>query len=164
MTDPNYWGPPLWNSLHIITFDYPIEPRDVDKQNYQIFFHSLKNILPCEQCRQHYAKMIEETLPIEAALKSRDSLTRWLVNVHNLVNKRLGKPIVSYDSVKEKYEALSGKCAASVCTSSDLKCKKSQQKTNNMLYLITILLMIVILLTICYLPFSKQRAKIHIIR
>ena len=106
--------------------------------------------------------MIEETLPIEPALKNRDTLTRWLVNIHNIVNKRLGKPIFDYDTVKNKYESL--KCSIDVCSNLNAQCTKSQRKTNNLLYLITILLVIVIITTLCYIPYARHRSKIHIVR
>ena len=162
MTDPNRWGPALWSSLHTITFEYPINPSDADKRNYQIFFHSLKNVLPCEQCRQHYTKMIDETQPIEPALKNRETLSRWLVTIHNMVNKRLGKPVVEYDFVKNKYESL--KCSVDACSGVvNAQCSKSQRKTNNLLYLITILLIIVILMTIYYVS-PRRKSTIQIVR
>ena len=155
MTDPNFWGPALWTSLHTISFDYPDHPSGTDKQNYNMFFHSLKQVLPCDQCRKHYTKFIEETSPIEPALKNRDTLTRWLVNLHNVVNERLQKGIVTYESVKEKYDNLSGKCSTDICGSNKQN-QINQRKTNNLLYLITLLLIIVIVLTIYYQAFFKK--------
>ena len=38
------WGPGGWIFLHSITFNYPLEPTDLDKNNYKIYFNSLKNI------------------------------------------------------------------------------------------------------------------------
>ena len=35
--DPNIWGPQLWFSLHIITFNYPNTPNNTDKQTYKNF-------------------------------------------------------------------------------------------------------------------------------
>lgn len=149
--DTYFWGPSLWTAMHAITFDYPEQPTEDDKKNYRQFFHSLKTVLPCDTCRQHYSKGIETTLPIDKALQNRDSLTRWLVNFHNIVNERLGKPIVPYDNVKEKYEAMRGKCQIPTYN------LKSRKKTDNLLYLIILLLMVMILLVVYYL--SKLKMK-----
>jgi hypothetical protein len=154
MTDPNFWGPPLWSTLHTISFDYPNNPTEEEKNNYRNFFHALKYVLPCGTCREHYGKGIEKTYPIEPALKNRDSLSRWLVNFHNVVNKRLNKPVVTYESVKEKYDALSGKCSTTVCGPKEPPC--ARRKTDNLLYVTIMLLLVVIGMSIYYLPRMKQ--------
>ena len=149
---PEIWGPALWSTLHIMTFNYPQNPTDYEKQQYYQFFQALQYVLPCDSCRKHYGKGINETYPIQPALKNRDTLTRWLVMFHNVVNQRLGKPTVSYESVKQKYEALAGKCTSgcdltepsSSCTSSQV----SQRKTNTLLYILISLLVIVVILSI----------------
>lgn len=106
----NFWGPGAWEFLHSITFNYPIHPTSQEKETTRQFFHLLKYILPCERCRQHYTEGIEKIMPIEPHLKNRDTLSRWLVRFHNIVNKRLGKPIMSYQSVQEKYQSMQGQC------------------------------------------------------
>ena len=40
------WGPSLWHSLHAISFNYPVNPTQKQKNEYLSFFKSLKNILP----------------------------------------------------------------------------------------------------------------------
>ena len=47
----NKWGPGGWAFMHTITFNYPLNPTDDDKQHYKNFFQSLKYILPCNYCR-----------------------------------------------------------------------------------------------------------------
>ena len=31
------WGPPLWHTLHTISFNYPVKPNKDDKDNYYVF-------------------------------------------------------------------------------------------------------------------------------
>ena len=57
--NPEVWGPGAWTFLHSITFQYPEKPTDIDKQKYYTFFNSLKNVLPCPVCRDHYNKNFE---------------------------------------------------------------------------------------------------------
>ena len=37
------WGPAIWHSLHTISFNYPVNPTEVDKTNYMNFFKSIGN-------------------------------------------------------------------------------------------------------------------------
>ena len=73
--EPNIWGPPAWLFLHSITFNYPKNPSENDKNNYNTFFNSLKYVIPCPICKEHYAKNLLK-LPIR--LNTRDDLIRWL--------------------------------------------------------------------------------------
>jgi hypothetical protein len=101
--EPNIWGPSAWTFLHSITFQYPEYPSDIDKQKYYTFFNSLKNVLPCPICREHYNNNIE-TIPIR--LDSRTELIEWLIDIHNEINRMNNKKIYSYDEVYEIYNKL----------------------------------------------------------
>ena len=100
---PNIWGPPAWLFLHSITFNYPKNPSENDKNNYNTFFNSLKYVIPCPICKEHYAKNLLK-LPIR--LNTRDDLIRWLIDIHNSVNKSNNKPVLSYQEVYDKYDKL----------------------------------------------------------
>lgn len=101
--EPKIWGPGAWTFLHSITFQYPEKPTDIDKQKYYTFFNSLKNVLPCPVCRDHYNKNFE-ILPIR--LESRVELIEWLIDLHNEVNSMNNKKIYSYDEVYMIYNDL----------------------------------------------------------
>ncbi len=97
------WGPSAWKFLHAITFAYPVnEPSQITKIKYLTFFKLLKYVLPCATCRRGYTQDASD-LSIRV-LKNRDTLSRWLVEVHNRVNKRLNKRIRNYDDIKKIYE------------------------------------------------------------
>jgi len=155
--DVNLWGPAFWHVLHTITFDYPEHPTPEEHERYSQFFHSLKYVLPCGACRKHFAHGIETKYPIEPALKNRDTLSRWLVDFHNTVNKRLDKPVVTYDSVLSKYESMRGKCGAN---SSDSQCSdgSANNRTNILLYCVVCLLILMVLVFAYYFP--KLRHKL----
>ena len=99
--EPKIWGKHAWLFLHTITLNYPDEPTLSDKQNYKSFFESLIDILPCPTCREHYEQNIINH-PID--LSSRESLIKWLIKIHNLVNEKNGKPILSYEDVINNYK------------------------------------------------------------
>ena len=95
------WGPSGWKFLHSVTFAYPEQPTLVDKQRYLRFFKSLAYVLPCPSCRKEFA-IVSRNLTI-SKLESQETLSRWLVAVHNSINKRLGKKVVPYNTVKRMY-------------------------------------------------------------
>lgn len=101
--NPKFWGSHAWIFLHSITMNYPKEPTDKDKQIYVNFFKELQYIIPCEKCAYNYKRHLED-FPIEEALETREMMIQWLINVHNEVNKELGKPIYTYDRVIEEYQ------------------------------------------------------------
>jgi len=102
--DLDLWGRPFWQVMHSVTFRYPVEPTDEHKQRIIMLFSSLPTFLPCGTCSVHFYQTLRETHPLdEAAVSSRDSLSRWMVDVHNAVNQRLGKATVDYDRVAHFY-------------------------------------------------------------
>ena len=105
---PKIWGPPLWDILHYITFNYSPSNRDKVRK---IFLYHLPNLMPCKSCRDNYKKHMKK-YPIQ--LDNRSQLSRWLVKIHNETNKYLNKKhsntpgytpkkIVSYEDVSRKY-------------------------------------------------------------
>lgn len=98
--NPIYWGPAGWHFMHAVTMTYPEVPSDQDKERYRIFFESITAVLPCPACRRHYQENLKK-LPIR--LESRSDLFKWLIDIHNEVNKKNKKRILSYD---EAFEAI----------------------------------------------------------
>lgn len=105
------WGPPLWHSLHVISFNYPVKPTKENKKNYLDFFTNLKYILPCKYCRDNYINNLK-MYPINSkVLKNRDSLSRWLYNFHEVINTNLNKKSgLTYEEVKDRYEHFRSRC------------------------------------------------------
>lgn len=83
--DTRYWGPSGWRLLHTITFAYI---PHTDKAKMKEFFLILPFVLPCKYCRTSLAGYME-SYPIEPALESRATLTKWLWVIHNEVNSKL---------------------------------------------------------------------------
>lgn len=81
--DPKLWGKSGWIFLHSVTLGYPNNPTEEDKNNYKIFFNSIKNILPCNNCRQNYSNSIEKYNLTDDVLITRDTLVNWLINIRS---------------------------------------------------------------------------------
>ena len=96
--DPNLWGPPAWYFLHTLTYTYPKNPTKEDQEAIVSFFESLRHLLPCTVCRTNYEDHFA-ALPIREHSHSRETMIKWLIDIHNEVNKETGKPSVSYESI-----------------------------------------------------------------
>ena len=100
--DPNIWGPHAWKFMHFVSLGYPENPTQNNKHLYKNFYYSLKDILPCEKCRNNYTKNITEN-PIDQHLENKDSLIKWVIDIHNKVNLELNKPTLEYQEATELY-------------------------------------------------------------
>ena len=99
--DPNKWGPHLWFFLHTISLNYPKNPTYQDKEDYNNFYMSLQHILPCSACKSHLSEHLQQEPP---NLSDNISLIRWTIDLHNKVNKSLGKKQLSYEEAVILYD------------------------------------------------------------
>ena len=105
------WGPAIWHSIHTISFNYPVDPTPEDKIRYYKYFKYLGKVLPCKYCRDNYKTNLKSTHYGMKVFENRDTLSRWVYNLHENVNKMLGKESnLSYDEVKNRYEHFRSRC------------------------------------------------------
>jgi hypothetical protein len=121
---PTKWGPHFWMTLHIACLgcqDYKALAEFVEGYIY---------IIPCLTCREHFEQVL-----VENPVPEDGDFFKWSVDVHNIVNKRLGKPKFSYE------EALANMVVAVPSTPQfDLK----------------IILIIVLIMTILFLILNRK--------
>lgn len=105
------WGPSMWHTLHTISFNYPCKPTHTQKKQYMNYMKSLVNVLPCGACRENLKKNYK-TLPITlSVMKNRNTFSRYVYKLHELVNKMLNKKSgLSYDDVRTRYEYFRARC------------------------------------------------------
>jgi hypothetical protein len=96
------WGPYFWNTIHYTALGYPEDTPSVDiRAKYKDFYEALGFVIPCMKCSKNYINHIRE-IPIDPFLVSRDMLFKWTVNIHNIVNKEIGKPHWNEEIAKSK--------------------------------------------------------------
>ena len=112
------WGPAGWVFLHSCVMGYPVK---IDKSNKEhrlrkkqtkLFFNNVGHILPCRYCRDSYNVFIKK-LPITKFLNSRRNLAKWLYDIHNMVNNKLGTPkcdIPTFKDVYNRYDSYRADC------------------------------------------------------
>ena len=96
---PSLWGASTWRMLHCVSMTYPKRPSQKTRDNMEVFLTSLGKILPCRLCACNYQKYVRHH-PFN--LSGRDGLMRWMIDLHNDVNMRLKKPILSYEEALDK--------------------------------------------------------------
>lgn len=129
--DPKLWGKHFWATAHYITMSYPNNPTIEEKQNVKKFFDLLTVLLPCSNCRSHYINNLQRNPLTDNILNSKYKLIEWLVNLHNEVNERTGKKIMSVEQAIDFYT-------------------KSQEDTFDYKSFFTILLLILLICILIY--------------
>lgn len=107
---PEIWGEYIWSSFHLIIEGYPVNPTIYDKKKYYDFFHSLASVLPCSTCSHSFQNILKEYPISDEILSNRELLILWGIHVHNIVNKKLGKKILSVSEAKQAIRNLEHHC------------------------------------------------------
>ena len=101
---PDIWGKHFWYTIHFIALDYPEKPNNEDKRDFQTFFENLHKVIPCYKCSVNYVKHLKERPLEKSDLENNETLFKWTVDIHNIVNRELKKRQVSYDDAWRIYQ------------------------------------------------------------
>lgn len=105
------WGPSMWHYLHTVSFNYPVRPTPEDKQKYKELILNMRYTLPCKYCRINLRKNLKDHPIRPCHLKDRESYSKYVYQLHELVNKMLGKKSgLSYCDARERYEHFRARC------------------------------------------------------
>ena len=91
---PEKWGPYFWGVIHLGCLAGSMTPE---------FINMYPSVLPCAACGQHFTEVLQEN-PFP---DSRDPMItfQWSVHVHNVVNARIGKPILTVEEALAAWTA-----------------------------------------------------------
>lgn len=95
---PKFWGNNLWYSIHILTMTYIPE----NQQHYAVFFNCIQHLITCLKCKKEYSRYLR-TIPPDFK-----NIKQWGVNLHNAVNKRLRKKVLTNEDVAKLYYDTAG--------------------------------------------------------
>ena len=106
------WGPVFWRLLHGLgerAGTVGMQKLRADEiRSWKTILTSLDRALPCEHCRQHLKSYISSH-PIvvpENYEQFRPFIRRWLYDLHEDVNRRLGKSSMPFESVDLVYRGV----------------------------------------------------------
>ena len=117
------WGSPAWFYITSVASGYPVNPDEYDlkkgnpsnytRKNYVNFFKSVGKTLPCGLCRISYEKFLED-IPVEIYTDSRKSMMKFVFDMHNKVNAKLGSSQESdSEKIYTKFESYHARCPKS---------------------------------------------------
>ena len=92
------WGRHGWGFLHAVAFTAPEQLTPEQSAEYRAFFRSVGRVLPCAVCREHY-----QAFGDCPAFRTRRDVAAYVGALHNDVNQRLGKPLVSLSCGTSRY-------------------------------------------------------------
>ena len=93
IVDPVLWGPHVWRFLHVAASLPPSRLRAREK--WRAVLEALRTALPCPECTGHYQAW-HRSHPFRSMMGSsgvRRAAIRWVLDLHNDVNKRRGVAI-----------------------------------------------------------------------
>ena len=127
---PKIWGPHAWFTLHSISMALPNKVPKETQKDILDFMRSFGGLIPCNTCKVNYKRHISEELPpLKDNVQTRELFAKWLIDLHNAVNRETGKPEMSYEAVVEKYDKIYNK-------------KEETSSLNNGIVLIGVILII----------------------
>lgn len=85
---PKDWGPHVWYVMDIFAKGYGDNPSPALKRDANDFFRSLANLLPCEECRTHYATLLKQR-PVSQNLQNSEVLLNWVSWIKAEVTKTI---------------------------------------------------------------------------
>ena len=135
---PNIWGKHFWYTIHFIALDYPEEPSNEDKRDFQVFFENLHKVIPCYKCSVNYIKHLNERPLENKDLENNKTLFKWTVDIHNIVNRDLKKQEMSYDDAWRLYHNFGN----------NIDEKKMKHNTWLILLIFVLVLIIVLMITV----------------
>jgi len=108
------WGAALWKYMHYSAANYPDNPSDQEIKDMKSWLECLATTIPCNNCAKHFKSYIDTyKSKLYDICSSKSTLFEFLVDIHNKVNERLGKPIMTLD---EAYAIYGGKKGCQSCS------------------------------------------------
>ena len=129
--DPTLFGKYIWGAMHFTALGAPKTFDTSNASAYRIFYGQIPYVIPCASCGEHL-KDVYAANPIEHALSSADDLFKWTVDVHNSVNKRLGKPQVSVEEARAYWMNLPSSESSGILNKLDKSNKSKNELSINM--------------------------------
>lgn len=100
--NPEVWGPHFWFFLQSMAVHYPTTPNDLLKKKYYNLFENLPLFVPHEKIGNDLIELFDK-YPVSPYLENRESLLKYIHFIHNKINEKIGKPLISFDEAQKNY-------------------------------------------------------------
>jgi hypothetical protein len=96
----SYWGPRQWYWYHIMSYNAPEKCNKFQEKIYIDTLVLMTKLIPCDKCFNHFDKMCHDK---KLKFEGKEDMITWFIDVHNQVNLRLEKPIISREDADKIY-------------------------------------------------------------
>ena len=96
------WAPHFWFVLHTIALKYPITPNKVTKKKYYDMIINIPLFIPNKETGSEFIELLDK-YPVTPYLDSRESFIKWTHFIHNRVNEKMNKPVITYSYFLQNY-------------------------------------------------------------
>lgn len=104
------FGPVFWTAIHLVSFNYPVNPSADERIAYEEWLRATGRVLPCRHCRDNFAKNFTAAWT-DDAMTDRASFSKFCYRLHDEVNRMLGKCTnQTYEEVRDIYEGFRARC------------------------------------------------------
>lgn len=93
-------GRGYWSMIHMLAYYAITEPL---KQSFLLTINQLSEHFGCEKCRMHLVNYMK-IVPIKNYWYSERGLFKWTWELHNHVNQRLNKPLITLEDALNRYK------------------------------------------------------------
>lgn len=90
------YGPKIWYVLHVLALGYTPHAKLL-YHPYRAFVAAIKELLPCQMCRVHFAANLIK-YDLEKYLSNSSAIFLWTYLIHNEVNEKNRKTSPSYST------------------------------------------------------------------
>jgi hypothetical protein len=86
----------LWQLIHTVSFCGRSSEEIIMKEHENILekLEIIAKLISCKTCQEHYLNELEKAKKLN--LQEKYCLFYWSVDLHNQINQKLGKPILSH--------------------------------------------------------------------
>lgn len=134
---PEIWGKYGWDFLHLVIMGYPEKPTEEDKMYYYQYMQLLPHVLPCTKCGKNLMNHLRRYPLTNEILSNKSKFIKWSIDLHNIVNYYIGKPMLTYAEAMNEINKLI-----------------NPKKPNYTIYYILAILVVAI---VCYLLYHRAR-------
>tara|TARA_X000000950_G_C13746486_1_gene590781 strand:+ start:210 stop:1004 length:795 start_codon:yes stop_codon:yes gene_type:complete len=93
----------FWNCLHYLSYNYPENPTSEDKEQIINLINKMKKDgISCSYCRAHFKNWCSKN-DILNFIDSKNDLINFFINLHNDINNRNDKIILSKNEIDKIY-------------------------------------------------------------
>ena len=101
-SSPDGFGPSLWFTLHTAAVHSPNIITPSVKENWKLLLKNLTVLIPCQVCKNHYVNLLKD-IDLADVTSSKKKLFEFTVNLHNLINMKMGRSTFSMKRAKDLY-------------------------------------------------------------